>query len=82
MTIANPDHRSRRRRHLLRTFGIVAATAAGLTGIATVHAPTATGAGTTIEAGRTGPGGWLDQWCTAQGGGMSSNPDGTETCNL
>ncbi|GID91214.1 hypothetical protein ACFQFC_11520 [Amorphoplanes digitatis] len=82
MTIANPDHRGRSWRDLVRTFSLIAAAAAGLSGIAVVHASADAGAGTTIEAGRTGPGGWLDQWCTEQGGGMSSNPDGTETCNL
>ena len=29
----------------------------------------------------TGPGGTLDTWCTAHGGGMSSQSDGTEQCN-
>ncbi|MET8151301.1 hypothetical protein ACIBSW_31790 [Actinoplanes sp. NPDC049668] len=82
MTIAKPDHRSRSRRNLLRTFSLVAAMAAGLTGIAAVHVAASAGAGTTVEAGRTGPGGWLDVWCTEHGGGMSTNPDGTETCNL
>ncbi|MEU4214292.1 hypothetical protein [Actinoplanes sp. NPDC026623] len=82
MTIAKPDNRRRNGRNLLRTFSLIAAVAASLTGVAAVHASTASGAGTKVEAGRTGPGGWLDQWCTAQGGGMSSNSDGTETCNL
>ncbi|GLW29090.1 hypothetical protein [Actinoplanes regularis] len=82
MTIGNPNHRSRSQRDLLRAVSLIAAMAFSLTGLAAVHAATATGAGTTVEAGRTGPGGWLDQWCTAQGGGMSTNPDGSETCNL
>jgi hypothetical protein len=64
--------------------GLIAAlaVAAGLTGLVAVHASATPGAGTMVEAGVTGPGGWLDQWCTEQGGGMQSNPDGTETCNL
>jgi hypothetical protein len=71
-----------------RALRVIAAATVAATWMVLTAAPALADAGappaqTKSDAGTsTGPGGTLDTWCTAHGGGMSSQSDGTEQCNL
>ena len=78
MTSSDTGSRGRgvHRPRVLRILSTVAAAAVSVVLLATPALAGPDGGAT------TGPGGTLDEWCTAHGGGMSTQSDGTEQCNL